>query len=467
MTDCKECGPVLICFDRAAFVPWDLEMSALIFFRPGRFLVLLGIFAGLVTVARAAAPVVGQPLPGWERGMLDIHKINTGTGDAALLIFPDGTTLLLDAGAVDRSSERAPRYDAPQRPDTSLRPGQTISRYIRRVHPDGTRGQLDYALITHFHGDHMGTLLPTAPASPGGAYMLTGITDVGDEIPIQTLLDRDWPDYKYPAPSGGGMMLNYRAFLKWQVAQRGMRVARFEAGRSDQIILRRAPREFLRFEVRNIAANGFVWTGSGREVRNRFPVGVLPVENNCSCAFRLAYGDFTYFNGGDMAGVLPPNAPAWAEMESAVAWVTGPVDVHAVNHHGTQDGANPFFLSILQPRIHILSTYAASQPAPEVMRRMLSERIYPGPREVFMTNSFWPGRREHMVTLYGETDTAWVLEKMAQSAATQGHVLVRVAPGGDSYHVIVIDDASESGRVLSIHGPVKSRGAAESPAPRE
>lgn len=414
--------------------------------------------AGRIT---AAEPIAGQPLPPWQRGMLDLYAINTGTGDSAFFVLPDGTTFLLDAGAVNRSSEREPGYDAPQRPDTSQRPGQTIVDYIRRVHPEGERGALDYAALTHFHGDHMGTLMPDAPASKSGAYKLTGITDVGDAVQIRTLLDRDWPDYKFPAPSGGAMMLNYRAFLKWQTEHRGLQVARFEPGRADQIVLRKAPRDFPSFEVRNIAANARVWTGTGTAARSRYPDGVLPNENNCSLAFRLTYGAFTYFNGGDMAGHLTPTAAAWTDMESAVAWVTGPVDVHDLNHHGTPDGANVFFLSVLQPRIHILSTYASSQPGPDLLRRLLSEKIYPGPRKVFMTNTHWPGRREHMVKLYGEKETAWLIEQFGKIAGTQGHVLVRVEPGGARYRVIVIDDTKVDGAVLSVHGPYVARGAAK------
>ncbi|MEP6494314.1 MAG: hypothetical protein ABJF01_16645 [bacterium] len=30
---------------------------------------------------------------------MDIHQISTGRGNSALFIFPDGTTLLVDAGA--------------------------------------------------------------------------------------------------------------------------------------------------------------------------------------------------------------------------------------------------------------------------------------------------------------------------------------------------------------------------------
>src|SRR5690349_7711112 len=148
-------------------------------------------------------------------------------------------------------------------------------------------------------------------------------------------------------------------------------------------------------------------------------------------------------------------------MESAVAWVTGPVDAYALNHHGTDDSANAFFLSVLQPRIHILSTYASSQPSPGVMRRMLSERNYPGPRDIFMTNSDWPGRREHMVKLFGEGETAWLVPQIAKVAANLGHILLRVDNGGARYHVITIDDRVPDGNVLSVHGPYASRGAAE------
>src|SRR5262249_5558131 len=158
-----------------------------------------------------------------------------------------------------------------------------------------------------------------------------------------------------------------------------------QPGRADQIVLVHAPKDFPNFKIQNLAANGYAWTGSGTEVRNRFPEGAVPDENNLSLSFRLTYGAFNYFNGGDMAGVpeapvagvTPPKPNSWDEMETAVAWVCGPVDVAAVNHHGTPDVANAPFLSILRPRVHIISIYASSQPGPDVLRRLLSEQVYP------------------------------------------------------------------------------------------
>ncbi|MBT4139859.1 MAG: hypothetical protein HOE48_18215, partial [Candidatus Latescibacteria bacterium] len=58
---------------------------------------------------------VGKPLPSWTDGILDLHHINTGFGDAAFYVLPDGTTMLVDAGEMDRTSERvlSPRNAPP------------------------------------------------------------------------------------------------------------------------------------------------------------------------------------------------------------------------------------------------------------------------------------------------------------------------------------------------------------------
>jgi hypothetical protein len=399
---------------------------------------------------------VGRPLPAWTEGTLDIHQVNTGRGDAAFFILPDGTTFLLDAGDMAPRTTRSVNYDAPTRPDDSRRAGEWVARYIRDVHPHGRDGALDYAAITHFHADHMGGVTDEAPMAASGAYRLAGITDVGEQIQIRRMLDRAWPEYDFPRPLVDRMMMNYRAFLEWQVANRQLQAERFEPGRKDQIVLRHAADRYPTFEVRNIAANGRIWTGEGAEARSRYPAFDRPGENNCSLAFRLRYGAFTYFNGGDMPGELSPNAQAWHDIESALAWVVGPVDVHALNHHGFRDSANAFFLSVLQPRVHILAVYASSHPGPEVMRRMLSPRLYPGPRDIFMTNAMWEGRRANMVELFGQEETAFLEGRIAAAAASQGHVVVRVTPGGDSYHVFVLDDRDESRNVLSIHGPYPS-----------
>ena len=73
------------------------------------------VYAGLVGLFALScfAQQVGQPLPAWTPGTLDIHQINTGRGNAALLIFPDGTSMLLDAG----DGGNPPPRGTPPKPD--------------------------------------------------------------------------------------------------------------------------------------------------------------------------------------------------------------------------------------------------------------------------------------------------------------------------------------------------------------
>jgi len=84
----------------------------------------------LFTTARIMAqadPQIGVPLAPWSPGELDIHQISTGRGNAAFFILPDGTTLLVDAGAAaGGTTQTAPH------PDASRQPGSWIARYISR-----------------------------------------------------------------------------------------------------------------------------------------------------------------------------------------------------------------------------------------------------------------------------------------------------------------------------------------------
>jgi beta-lactamase superfamily II metal-dependent hydrolase len=387
------------------------------------------------------AQSAGETLPPWTPGTLDIHQISTGRGNAALFILPDGTTLLVDAGAAgDGIPETNPH------PDESRSPGAWIARYMRRRLPAGI-DSLDYALITHFHADHFGKVVASSPLDPTGTYRLTGITEVDQAFPIHVLLDRGWPDYAYPAPLTDSTITNYRKFIESRMHS-GMTVERFKPGSASQISLRHHPERYAGFEIRNIIANGEVWTGSGMQTRRLFPPPETlapadrPTENMCSLGFRLHYGRFRYFSGGDLPGAADPGLPIWQALEPAIASVVGPVDVHVVNQHGSMGEESDAFLDALRSTVLIIPSWAPSHPAPDVLKRIINSRLPPTPRYVFVTDL-----REA---------TKVVIGQRAARLPPAGHIVVRVEPGGAHYRVFVLDNGSESDRILSANGPFEA-----------
>ena len=388
---------------------------------------------------------IGEILPGWTPGTLEIHQISTGRGNSALFIFPDGTTMLVDAGAQVGTN---PRWAAP-RPDDSRTPGEWISRYVRQMLKTDAPVRLDYVLITHFHSDHMGQFSESEKVSKSGQYKLTGITEVGENLPIGKLMDRGWPDYDYPAPLNDPMVKNYRAFVKGQTEQNGMRIERFQPGRNDQITLLRNPQSYPGFKIQNIMANGEVWTGVGTTTRQQFPAlkdvppSDRPTENMCSAGLRLSYGKFDYYTGGDIPGIPYEGFPQWHDVETPVAQAVGPVEASLLNHHGYIDSQNAFFVGALRPRVWILNVWDSAHPTARVYSRLQSTRIYPGPRDIFATNMHEANRL--------------VVAGLDNLASLHGHIVIRVAPGGDSFKVIILDDLAETYKVTSVHGPYECR----------
>jgi LmbE family N-acetylglucosaminyl deacetylase len=386
-----------------------------------RSLIAALVFA-ILRIHTAGAQTLGQPLPPWTPGTLDIHQIQTGRGNAAFLIFPDGTTLLIDAGAVpDRQSLEI----GPARPSATRTPGEWIAQYIRDFSPR-TPATLDYALITHYHDDHM-----------------AAIDVVGHAIPIRTLLDRG----ESPAPAAGSLIDRYREFRR----NFGGTSETFEPGRADQIVPVRNGARYSDFEVRNVAANGEIWTGQGIATRLAFPAGwstlpkdLQPGENSFSAALRIRYGRFSYFTGGDLVGVPLDNLPSWHDLESPVARAIGATDVLVLNHHGWLDTTNAFFLQTLQPRVVIVPAWHASHPDHGVLRRLVSPRVYPNPADLFTTTLLDAPRAVF----------SYLREPFK---STEGHIVVRVQPGGTAYRVFILDDGNAAHTVLAIHGPYTSK----------
>jgi len=91
----------------------------------------IAVFSILLFTFKTNAQSVGEALPPWEPGLLDIHEISTGRGYSSFFMLPDGTTMIYDAGEFTQTNTpwRIPRYtDA--RPDSTKTSGEWIARYM-------------------------------------------------------------------------------------------------------------------------------------------------------------------------------------------------------------------------------------------------------------------------------------------------------------------------------------------------
>ena len=404
---------------------------------------IAALSSGLGVSAFALPDAAGATLSPWQPGTLDIHHINTGRGNSTLAILPDGTSLLIDAGA---SSTQGPAM-CEARPNASLRPGQWIASYIQRQLKPTNRKGIDFALVTHLHGDHIGDITPQSPTSSFGGYKLTGISDVAEFLPIGTLIDRGFPHYSYPGKISDATGLNYIDFAK-SLAKRGTRVEGVQVGSSRQISQQSANSN-PSATIRLIAGNGRIWTGDGENSINQFPAidpattTNLPRENCCSIALRIHYGKFSYFTGGDLTSDTNYGRDPWRDTETPAGKVAGPVSVSTCNHHGYFDGTGPDFVSAVRPRVWVLQSWHASHPAMSSLANMYSPLLYPGLRDVFAL-----GLHSAAALACGRFSDRF--------KSSQGHVLIRVNPDGAQFSVLVLDDHDERDSVTAAFGPFPS-----------
>jgi hypothetical protein len=372
------------------------------------------------------------PFEPWTPGTLDIHHLAYGRGNSTFILCPDGTTILIDAGTTENSLE----LSSAQKPNSAIRPGEWIASYINRHMRAASRREIDFFLLTHIHPDHLGDLGASNPLSNKGNYRLTGVMDVDARIPIVKLIDRGFPDYTYPEQQDALFALNYLEYVRSRTGRKEA-CERFRVGAADQLRLLRKPDP--NFEIRNLAANGDVWTGAGTGSRRIFPdlkalkKPDFPTENMCSIAIRLNYGRFRYFTGGDLTSDVEEGEP-WRDAETPVAEACGRVDVAVANHHAYFDSVGPGFVRALRPSVFIIPTWYVAHPSILPLRRMVRAG------DVFATN-IMPANRV--------VNNQWI----SKVKSLEGHIVVRVAPGGREFRVIVLDNGDDQDHVKAVFGP--------------
>jgi len=103
------------------------------------------------------------------------------------------------------------------------------------------------------------------------------------------------------------------------------------------------------------------------------------------------------------------------------------------NHHAGADALSPTLLAASRPSVVVVPGWAPIHPSGEAIDRVIRT-----------TDALIVG------TTSGAVGEPW----QERYSAPQGHVVVRVEPGGARYRVIVTTDEDESDRVLAVFGPL-------------
>lgn len=393
---------------------------------------------------RPEEELVGQVLPDWEEGYLDIHAINTGRGESQLLIFPDGTTMLVDAAGSLISPTNAIPPPA-QKPNTNVSPGLAITNYTNHFIKTASK-KINYLLLTHFDPDHMGSYAASLPLDPTGTFRMGGITEVGAKIAVDKIIDRGYPDYNFPTDmTSEDRIDNYIKFINWAKTQKGATAEQFDVGKNDQIVLKENPSKYSNFEIRNVCSNGVVWTGSGTSTVNTLPPAADFVEANgseniLSIGFVLSYGKFNFFTAADLQ-YGGRTAHPWKDIEAPVAVVVPEVDVMKASHHGTGNCNGEAIMNKLNPQTVVIHPWRDVQPNPETISRMFTTN---NTVQIFSTNMT-------------DANKPRLGANLNRLRAIEGHVVVRVSPGGDEYFVYVLDDTNQEYKVTGVYGPYQSK----------
>ena len=378
-----------------------------------------------------SAAKLGETLPDWKEGYLDIHDHNSGRGECSFIIMPDGTTLIIDAGDVGEGKSSYPKV--PCKPANTA-PVTTYSRYIQHFLPSQCNGKVDYMLLTHYHNDHMGSCNSSEyEMNAEGGYRKTGLMGLYDLVKFGKYVDRCYPDYTAAALETNDYTAGYTqlaSFTSWNAKRDGLVSERFKLGSETQFVLKYKASSYPDFKISNVAANGEICVDGQRQ---DLWGTAAHYENGMSCGILLSFGAFDYLTCGD--------AGQNGKIEQPLAKALNRrIEAMKANHHFSVNCMTPAAMSILMPRVVVTQSFYErdDQPNTEALKTFYSS--YVGEKNLYFTNVVAAQQEAHE-HVYGI------------AAGSNGHVVIRVTPEAVSFFVYMLDDSDFNYKVTKIDGP--------------
>jgi hypothetical protein len=282
-------------------------------------------------------------------GEVSIYQLllpGTNLGEAAIVVGADGTLVLLDVGNSNH--------------DDDVR---EVIRSLNAHDPARQPLQVEWVVLTHFHGDHIGGLHDLVsggdPLQIVRGVVHRGWTDVGPAVNENDfeavcndlqggVLDVPLCEAAQAAPCASSLWSGASPATSCPGLFLGDLTRGDDDASGDPTYLPLGGGARLTI----IAADAFVSDGTAAVQRMpTFPWGDSNEENARSLAGLVSHGGFRYHFAGDLTGSGEPTEP---DLESFLVdtWPYGAlgVDVVHAHHHGRRTSSNSRFADGLAPR---------------------------------------------------------------------------------------------------------------------
>ena len=200
----------------------------------------------------------------------------------------------------------------------------------------------------------------------------------------------------------------------------------FQLGAVNQFAMKYNAAAYPDFKIENVCSNCKIWE-NGKAVD--IYAGKSKAENAASCGFVIRYGKFDFHSAGDIGD--------YEDLEYRVANVVGQVEATKAHHHLSPHSMCKKAMNVLKPQVLVATSFYVRDIQPDKSK---FDYITAGGCNIFCTSV-----GESLLTKY-PTD-------YAKCSATSGHIVIRVAKGGDTYMVYTLDDMATTYTVKHIDGP--------------
>jgi competence protein ComEC len=262
----------------------------------------------IILVAAVAAIALPYPIRGAQKGKaLDVYFIDVEGGQSTLFVSPSGQSMLVDTGW----------------------PGERDAGRIVSVAKQAGVSQIDYLVLTHYHGDHAG-----------------GVVDLASKIPIRTFVDHG-PNVEQILNTPN----NYSAYLP--LRDKGKHIL---ATPGEEL-----PVKGLQITVVSAAAETIAkpLPGAGAanpscadfQPKDEVKDPIIGGENKASVGMVISLGKFRMVDFGDLT---------WNKEHDLACPnnLIGTIDLYVVSHHGQDISSLPMLVHAMQPRVAVMDNGA-------------------------------------------------------------------------------------------------------------